>query len=192
MALTPLSPIPWDASDLAVTVHWNSADPAVACLTRLSPPPGGGSDPAVPGVALTRLSPSPGPGAEAVGGRAPGASPARPPGLPGGAEPPAPGAACGEPVPGRWVSRWVWGPLMPQGVPVEWQAGCTAEPVLLEPGMLLSFLSPWRERNACAPSSANHRDPKLLEHLENHPGGWWRHALGVGLLCQHRDVSRIV
>lgn len=36
------------------------------------------------------------------------------------------------------------GSLMAQGVPVEWQAGCRAEPVLLESGMLLSFPSPWR------------------------------------------------
>lgn len=48
VALTPLSPIPWEASDLAVTVRWNSADLADPWLTRLSLPPWGGSDPAVP------------------------------------------------------------------------------------------------------------------------------------------------
>ncbi|XP_040471326.1 rab-interacting lysosomal protein isoform X4 [Falco naumanni] len=119
------APLPGDGSDLAAPVApatRDGSDPAALVPCRPHPA-GDGSDPAAPvpptpgrlrpgcprtphaRTAPTRLPRPPAAGAGAVGCRAPGASPAQPPGLPGGAEPAALGAACGEPVPGSMARK---------------------------------------------------------------------------------------
>ncbi|XP_039938580.1 rab-interacting lysosomal protein isoform X1 [Hirundo rustica] len=78
---------------------------------------------------------------------------------------------------------------MPQGVPVEWQAGCRAEPVLLEPGMLLSFPSPWRPVLAGSVGitlSCRSQGSQTSRAPREPPGGCWRQAQGVGCCANTR------